>query len=181
MPDQVNGLLSPWLRRRRVNMIKPYLEGKILDIGCGVGYLSEFVPKNLYYGMDIDEVSLEIAHKRYPGVRFESKYPEGEQFETIVLLAVIEHVDDPTYFLKQLKSLLVPSGRILLTTPNSLLNSVLFLGSKTWLFSQEARQEHKHLFDYQSMEELVSGIELTIHDYKRFLFGANQLFILKHK
>ena len=41
MTDQaVEGLLSPFLRQQRINAIKPYIKGVVLEVGCGSGLLA---------------------------------------------------------------------------------------------------------------------------------------------
>ena len=63
MADQGNeGLLSPWLWRKRVAAAFPHLRGKVLDIGCGSGALAEHVTAESYTGVDIDRDSLAIAN-----------------------------------------------------------------------------------------------------------------------
>jgi 2-polyprenyl-3-methyl-5-hydroxy-6-metoxy-1,4-benzoquinol methylase len=178
MPDQADGLLSSWLRKKRFEVVLPYLHGKILDIGCGVGALSEFISTDLYFGVDIDDESLETARNKYPENRFEKKYPENLQFDTIVLVAVIEHIKTKHSFLEDLKSMLAPNGRIVLTTPHPSAEKVHSLGSKIGLFSSAANQEHDQLLNYDSIEKIVTQTGLIISKYKRFLFGANQLFVL---
>ncbi len=178
MPDQADGLLSSWLRRKRIKMVRPYLQGRILDVGCGVGALSELTSPDLYFGVDIDEESLQIARKKYPRYRFEKDYQENLRFDTIVLLAVIEHIKVKQVFLERLESMLAANGRIIVTTPHPSVRRVHSLGSKIGLFSATANQEHDQLLDYDCVEKLVAQTGLIISQYKRFLFGANQLFVL---
>lgn len=179
MPDQANGLLSSWLRKKRFEAVRPYLHGKILDVGCGVGALSELVPPDSYFGVDIDEESLQIARKKYTRYRFEKDYPENLQFDTIVLIAIIEHIKTKHDFLKHLLSMLTKNGRIVITTPHPSTEIVYSLGSKIGLFSPEANEEHDQLIDCNSLKKIITQTGIIISEYKRFLFGANQLFILE--
>jgi len=103
MADQASGLLSSWLRKKRIEIAHPYIRGRILDYGCGVGVLAEICESDSYLGVDIDEKSITIALKNYPPFRFKTYVPETEDFDTIVLLAVIEHISDPVSLLKQFK------------------------------------------------------------------------------
>ena len=64
MADQVNGVFSPWLRARRIETIRPFLKGRILDVGCGVGSLSQFVSSENYLGVDSDDESLRMRRSR---------------------------------------------------------------------------------------------------------------------
>ena len=178
MPDQADGLLSSWLRKKRFEAVRPYLKGKILDVGCGVGALSELVSPNLYFGVDIDEESLKTAHKKYPQYQFGREYPENIRFDTAVLVAVIEHIKTKHSFLERLVSMLSKNGQIVITTPHPSTEKVYSLGSKIGLFSSAANEEHDQLLDYDDLEKILAQTGLFISKYRRFLFGANQLFVL---
>lgn len=179
MADQADGLLSPWLRRKRIAAVRPYLQGRVLDYGCGIGILTELCCPDLYLGIDRDIESLEIARNKFPDFRFVQDIPENEKFETIVLLAVIEHIAEPEQFFTRLRLMLALQGQIVLTTPAPFIEQIHFFGAKLGLFSREANEEHEQLFDYASMARIAARTGFVIHNYKRFLFGANQLFILK--
>lgn len=179
MPDQANGLLSSWLRKKRFEAVRPYLKGKILDVGCGVGALSELVSPDLYFGVDIDKESLQTARMKYPQYRFENEYPKNIQFDTAVLIAIIEHIKTKHFFLKHLVSMLAPKGRIVMTTPHPSTEKIYSLGAKIGLFSSAANEQHDQLLDYENLQKIVAHTGLIISEYKRFLFGANQLFVLK--
>jgi 2-polyprenyl-3-methyl-5-hydroxy-6-metoxy-1,4-benzoquinol methylase len=179
MPDQVSGILSPWLREKRIEAAYPFLKGKILDVGCGTGFLAKFITSENYLGVDIDEESLTIARRKNPSWRFQKEYPEGEAFDTILLLAVIEHVNDPVNFLRGLKTLLKTEGHIILTTPHPSMIVFHHLGSKINIFSKEAHDEHQDVFNFLKMKNLTSQAQLEIIYYRRFLFGANQLFVVR--
>jgi 2-polyprenyl-3-methyl-5-hydroxy-6-metoxy-1,4-benzoquinol methylase len=177
--DQANGFLSPWLRSKRIEMASPYLQGRILDYGCGVGELAKFCQPNAYVGVDIDKESINTASARYPDFTFKREISESEKFDTIVSLAVIEHVPDPGAFLKKFRMMLKPNGSIVITTPHPRFEEIHTLGAKLGLFSSEAHEEHDQLIDLTLMQQLanLAGAHITV--YKRFLIGANQLFILK--
>jgi len=179
MADQATGLLSPWLRKKRITMTCPYIQGRVLDYGCGVGVLAEICKCDTYLGFDIDEESLEIARKSYPGFHFTSKISEREHFDTIVSLAVIEHVPDPAALLAKFKRILRPEGRIVVTTPHPSFEWMHTLSSKIGLCSAHASEEHKQLINYRLLKELATEADLIIEKYERFLFGANLLFVLR--
>jgi len=40
MADQADGFLSPFLRKKRIEMALPFIKGRVIDIGCGVGKLA---------------------------------------------------------------------------------------------------------------------------------------------
>ena len=93
------GILSPFLAKKRMSKVLPFLKGSVLDYGCGVGNLAEIVDKD-YVGFDIDNESLSIAKQRYPKKIFISELPSEQKYDTIIMLAVIEHLDNPLNELK---------------------------------------------------------------------------------
>ena len=180
MADQISGLLSPFLRSRRIKIARPHLTGKVLDYGCGIGLLSEMVNMNDYTGVDIDDESIQTARKRYPGFNFLNlnDLPNNGSYETIVCLAVIEHLPSPQRVFNQFKGLLAANGKIVLTTPHPSFDWIHVLGAKFKLFSQEGRDDHENLFNKDSLFQLAAKTGFNISLYRRFLFGANQLVIM---
>ena len=181
--DNLDGLLSPFLRRRRMSAAMPYISGRVLDYGCGIGLAGELREVTDYVGVDIDPDILLVAKKRNPNGVFllpsevERTLP-GRQFDTIIGLAVIEHLPDPLDFLKQAKNFLAENGRIVLTTPNPSLDWAHGLGARVGIFARESHDEHQSLMGRKIMERHAKDAGLRISVYRRFLFGANQLAIL---
>lgn len=181
MADQGSeGLLSPLLRQKRFNAVKPYLYGRVLDFGCGSGGLAEFVSSDSYLGVEIDEFSLKTAKNRFPSHRFVSELPDtDEKFDTIILLAVIEHVKDPSALLNKLTKYMSsdPKARIAVTTPHPSVDWVHDLGASLGLFSKHANEEHEELLDKRKLKLAGEKTGLRLLTHKSFLFGANQLAI----
>jgi len=181
MSDQGNeGLFSPFLKNTRFKAVKKFISSKdtIFDIGCGSGDLAQFVNSDNYYGYDIDSLSLSLAKNKYPNHSFENQFPK-KKFDKIISLAVIEHVNNPIKFLNTLKKNLNKNGEIILTTPHPAFEWIHDIGSSVGLFSSHASEEHETLINLKSMIEISKASGLKITSYKRFLFFANQLFILR--
>lgn len=184
MGDQINGLLSPWLREKRIKQALPFLKGRILDFGCGTGKTSEFTEKHVYIGIDKDKFSIETAKITYPNKTFylltkNFKLTLLGKFDTIIVIAVIEHLKNPRKILEKLKILLNINGKIVITTPPPYSNLIHKIGSKLRLFSKEAHNEHETLFNKKMMARLAKESGLKLTKSKKFLFGINQLFILE--
>lgn len=178
----LDGVLSPYLRRQRLEAARPYIRGRVLDFGCGTADICAFVGEGRYVGVDIDGSILEVARRRYPSAGFYtpaeySKLPPGE-FDTVSALAVIEHLPDPAGFLGEMKSKLAPSGKIVLTTPNPMLDWAHGLGSRVGIFAKESHDEHQSLLDRAGIAAAAAAAGLKVLLYRRFLFGANQLAVL---
>jgi 2-polyprenyl-3-methyl-5-hydroxy-6-metoxy-1,4-benzoquinol methylase len=185
MADQLTGLLSPILRSRRIAAVRPFLgQGNLLDIGCGTGKLARYVDAKRYVGVDRDQESIKIARSKFPAHRFltlgefAGSTHEGE-FNQVVGLAVIEHVDDPKQWLGWLRTALKPGGRVILTTPHPSARSLHEIGAKVGLFSREGAAEHRDLIDRQRMSQLADANGFRIRNFRGFLLGCNQLFVLE--
>lgn len=183
MTDQANeGLLSPFLRKQRMHACVPYLHGKLLDVGCGVVNLAEFVECGMFIGVDSDEMTLRLTRSRYPKHHFQQELPDIiDKFDTIAALAVIEHVEAPEYFIAQLAARLkpVPGSRIILTTPHPSFERLYRIGATLGAFSMHAEEEHKALVDKNFLVAAGRLAGLKLACFKRFLVGANQLAIFE--
>jgi 2-polyprenyl-3-methyl-5-hydroxy-6-metoxy-1,4-benzoquinol methylase len=180
MDDYTSGYLSPWLRSKRFKKAQPYLKGRILDYGCGTGGLAEFCMPDFYVGFDKSQELIDRARKTHPGYCFVREISDRDKFDTIVLLAVLEHVEHPVSVLKKFKQMLNPTGHIVLTVPHPKFFGIHKTCSRIGLFSQYAGQDHKEKINHHQILTLAKDARLVVVKYSRFLFGANQLFILKH-
>lgn len=186
MADQgTEGSLSPFLRRQRFKIINPYLlHGKILDVGCGTGTLAGIVSPDDYLGVEIDHISLESAISQFPEHNFQKNLPDNkEQFDTVIALAVIEHVKSPDSFLAELKQQLKPekAAKIVITTPHPSMDWIHDVGSAIGLFSKHANEEHEELLDRSKLEKVGRKAGLQLVTYQRFLLGANQIAVYEQE
>ena len=95
-----------WLGRARhyvawiVNCLShiPYSgEGlSVLDFGCGDGVPAWFLANRGYevYGYDILEGPLSVARQKVPGATFSTNHPGSREFDYVIAIGVLEHMDD---------------------------------------------------------------------------------------
>lgn len=95
---------------------------RVLEIGCGKGYLL-FALEQLgascigiepgVHGQDgAKEYGVRIVRDEFPSNQIEGK------FDLIILYAVLEHVSQPVEFLAAIKNAMTPDGRIVLSVPD---------------------------------------------------------------
>ena len=109
---------------------------KILDIGCGGGLITEPMSRlgaNIT-GIDASEKNIKIAKahlkKNKLKINYKCASPENlnqkENFDIILNLEIIEHVEDVELFLEKSSKLLKKDGLMFVATINKTLKSYLF-------------------------------------------------------
>lgn len=98
---------------------------KILEIGCGLGYLTYALNKSGYdtIGLDISKEAVTNATKNYGNLficadLFEYSNLHTNEYDIVIFTEVIEHLNDINGFMMSLIKLLKSKGNLILTTPN---------------------------------------------------------------
>lgn len=104
---------------RKVAAAVRELRGDVLDFGCGSQpYRELFTKCNSYIGVDITRSGHDHGDSRvdvfYDGHRLPF---DDSHFDAVVSFEVFEHVFNVDEVLKEIKRVLRPGGRLLLTTP----------------------------------------------------------------
>ena len=109
--------------------IAPYLGNRVLEVGAGIGNMTRML-----YGRDLivaTDVELPYLHmlrnrfSRHSSIRVERLDLNADdhlrlqsyQFDTVICLNVLEHVEDHSGALRRLYDVLVPGGKLLLWVP----------------------------------------------------------------
>lgn len=109
--------------------LKPLAGLRLLDLGCGAGLASEPLARMgaAVVGIDAAEESIAVAraHAEEAGLAIdyrcttaEALRAEGESFDAVVALEIVEHVAEPGAFLADAAALVRPGGQLLLSTLN---------------------------------------------------------------
>lgn len=130
---EMNPLRVAWVDRHLAPLqtLQPDRAIRLLDIGCGAGLASEALADLGYdvLGVDASAEAIEAAQAHavlhptsgplaYRTASAEDLLADGQRFDAITALEVIEHVTDPAAFLGLLAGLLQPQGIIVLSTLN---------------------------------------------------------------
>ena len=121
-------------RARRFNAwmaetLRPYLGTRVLEIGAGIGNLTgQFIPRERYVASDINphylrylqsyasgKPYLQVVHADVTDAADFSGL--AQQFDTVVMLNVLEHVADEGAALRNVWSALRPGGRAIVLVP----------------------------------------------------------------
>lgn len=112
---------------------------RVLDIGCYTGDILDYLPDHIHYiGVDSIAEALEVARKRGADethvVDLErGDLPTLEAVDVVLACELLEHLRDPARLLEQVKPLLKPDGRVLVSLPNevTLFHRVKMLAGKS--------------------------------------------------
>ena len=161
-----------WFRARRSilsSLILKYLpQGKILDVGCGTGFILEAL-KTQYevWGIDISKIAIQFCQEKgltqvTQGVLDKNTLPE-HYFDLIMFLDMIEHLEHDLSALTQAKHYLKSQGQLLITVP-----AYQFLWS-----AHDEIHHHKRRYTKKQLTELLqqAGYEVIFSSYfNTFLF-----------
>ena len=109
------GTYYRYLVAKKLNV--PLNGNRVLDIGCYDGFLLSRINARLKFGIDTDPV------QRFPDIEYvQDDFLEhdfnGEQFDRIFALDVIEHVKEDKTFIKKIEELLASDGLAILSVPS---------------------------------------------------------------
>jgi ubiquinone/menaquinone biosynthesis C-methylase UbiE len=182
-------LHPPLLERRRAFLLERVEPGqRVLDLGCGEGdftaALAEAGAEPV--GADVAERALERARARHGGLRFELVIPHGPfpwpdgAFDVVWASETIEHVVDTARWLSEVRRVLSPGGRLLLTTPDHgplrRLALALALGGFERHF--DPRGDHLRFYTRRSLRELLEDFgfgEIRIDHARTTLLASARL------
>nr|WP_294943206.1 class I SAM-dependent methyltransferase [uncultured Mucilaginibacter sp.] len=169
-----NYMLQPLLK-----MLDKNKNHCILDLGCGNGYLVNYLVSLGYnaYGTDASEKGIAMAKEHNPDRFFvqdlstDKLPPELQQlsFDTIISTEVIEHLYDPEGFIDFCKQALSKGGDIIISTPyhGYLKNLVLSLTNKwdqhlnpVWLGG------HIKMWSRRTLESLLTTKGFTVTQFE---------------
>jgi SAM-dependent methyltransferase len=175
---QGDSILQSWRIRKAAPFIPP--SAHVLDIGCSDGALFRALGDRIASGVGIDTAPVPPDRGTF---RFIQGYapaalPEGDRYDAITLLAVLEHI--PPAPQRDLSAacfaLLQPRGRVVCTVPSPQVDSLIHLGQRLRILDGMAEHEH-YGFKPGDTIGLFAGSGFRLLRHQRFQLGLNHLFV----
>jgi len=147
----------------------PGFKGRILDVGCGLGYFVEYLQNNGWdaRGIEVSKYAADSAENKglnvISGDFLKIEYPLNH-FDCITMWDAIEHVPYPMRYVKQAYKLLKPGGMLIIQTPN-IENLTLLLNKNMYPW---APTEHLFYFSIKTLRLLLEKNNYEIIEQKTF-------------
>ena len=142
---------------------------KILDIGCGGGLLSEPMCRlgAKVTGIDASEKNIQVAklHSKKNNLQRDyfcsspEKFNAKDEFDVILNMEIVEHVEDVNFFLKSCSKLLKKNGIMFVATLNKTLKS--------------------YIFAIVGAEYILRWLPIGTHEWEKFIKPEDLISILK--
>lgn len=157
----------------------------VLDFGCHDGKTLAALRHDgtaRRLGVDLSADAIERARSRHPNLRLEvirrgEPVPAPDAvFDRVLLLDVIEHVADQRAILRELRRVLKPDGRLVVTVPGRHLWSFLDFGNwkfhfprahRWWYVRRHGREAYEYRYGDANSFGLVGDVEKAkgIHEH----------------
>jgi SAM-dependent methyltransferase len=137
---------------------------KVLDIGCATGAMPAFLKERGWQAVGVEiSPAAEYARDRGLDIRSEQledcRFPAG-YFDLALASHLIEHLNDPEGFLREIRRILRPGACLMLTTPN-------IGGFQARLFKDRWRSaifDHQYLFSKKTIRTLLKAHGFKIEE-----------------
>lgn len=160
---------------RRAFLLSNAGEGSdVIDLGCGAGEFSAALldAGARVVGVDVAAEALRRAGERAAGAEFRlwaagSPLPAGDASADVVWAGeVIEHVADVAPWLSEVRRVLRPGGRLLVTTPHHGPGTLLRLAVSRRAFAEhfEPRSDHVRFYSPATLRALLGDLGFSVEE-----------------
>ena len=161
---------------------------RILDIGCGGGLLSEPMARmgaNVT-GADASEVNIEVAkiHAKQSGLKInyravtsEELQANGEKFDVILNMEVVEHVADVDLFMTSCAKMVKPGGLMFIATINRTPKAralAIFMAENVLKWLPKGTHQYEKLVQPQEIDAPLNAEGLEIIDKTGVFYNVFQ-------
>lgn len=144
---------------------------QVLDLGCGNGVFTSALAEHgsRPVGVDVAQAAIDRAHREHPALDFRLAPIDGPlpledcSVKLVWASEVIEHVADTAHWLSEIRRVLAPQGRLLLTTPNHGRLALALHGVERY---SEPLGDHLHLYTASSLGTLLNEfgfVDVEVH------------------
>lgn len=164
------------------------LNSKVLDVGCGLGYFSDYLTDCSYTGLEycsfIAERALSLNHNVINNSLKEYLSKNVERYNYVCAFQVMEHIANINEFIHSCIEALLPNGFLIIAVPShdsyvgKIVNGVLNYPPHhlTWWSNKTLTNIPKY-FDLELVR--LIGLPLTQDEYLRYSIYTAMAYVLK--
>ncbi|MBZ0304012.1 MAG: methyltransferase domain-containing protein [Anaerolineae bacterium] len=162
---------EPNIRRtaqRRLTHLEQYVSpGKLLDVGCATGFFLDEARKRGWSaeGLDVSSFGVQYAQEHFGLTTYHGSLTdldfESASYDLVTMWDVIEHVPDPTTYVRRAAELVRSGGFISLATPD--IDSLpARLAGRRWV-GFKLSEEHVYYFSVKTLTKMLNeaGFEVV--------------------
>jgi SAM-dependent methyltransferase len=172
------------LQNWRIRKAIPYIgqDHVVLDIGSADGALFKHseVARRVAGGVGIDPDAIPTTTDKFRMVRgsFPDDLPADQQFGTITMLAVLEHIptNQQPSLARSCFDRTLPGGRLVITVPGPMVDRIIDV-LKTMRVIDGMSVEQHYGFDPHRTVPLFEEAGYTLAAAKKFQLGLNHLYV----
>lgn len=176
--------IDHFIARMRFRAAYPHLRrgSRVCDLGCGLeAAFLDYASDKIASGVGVDDQVEDGMRGRWRRVRADLRAPlpfANDEFDHVVMLAVLEHLTEPEKILREAHRVIAPGGSLIMTWPSSTVDPILSVLHQLRLISDEMESdEHQKRIPVGALQEMLRRIGFQRFLHQRFEFGLNNLMV----
>lgn len=180
--DKIYQFVKNFTLRKKVNLINSFgfENSTILDVGAGTGDFLKVCVQNKWtvFGTEPNQKAREIAQQKGIVLQNNLQAYSNERFDVITLWHVLEHVENLSEIIVQLKNLLSEQGKLIIAVPNYKSED-----AKHYKEFWAAYDVPRHLwhFSQKSIHLLFEAVNMTVEKTLPMKFDSFYVAMLSEK
>jgi len=178
------GFFDEYLRKERMRQAEKYIKKGdiVLDLGCHSGIFLKKHKNFIKKGYGFDEL---CENKREGNIyfkkfKFKKKIPYNSCFfNSIVMLAVLEHIPNKNSLVKECYRVLKKGGRIIITVPSPKSDKLIAFLVKIKIIKEIDFFEQHDTPTHEEVINLFKNNEFKLLKHKKFQLGYNNVYIFE--
>lgn len=166
--------LGETLAKRRLKAVLPHVTGRLLDVGCGSNQLVRHYANGV--GVDVHPwPGVDIVVGDTAALQWESG-----SFDTITIIAALNHIPNRAAVLKECRRVLRPEGRVVITMLTPRTSRLWHWLRAPWDADQRDRgMKDGEVYGFTPAEvvELFRHAGFTLLTQQRFMLGFNRVYV----